>query len=275
VVVLVASCAAGGLWSYSRTRSLSAEDITHYVTDSDQLIRVRGRVISEPVVKLRPEHTFSKWTFGSERTGFLLAVDSIEATHGFVQAEGILRASVGEVVLDLHEDHRVELFGWMRKLKPTMNPGAFDWSAYQQRLGVRATLICDFNENVNHLDGSELSSRSFLSHMRRAASRILLDDSIVHGDEHFGLLEAMVLGQRSKTSKSVNDAFLRSGCAHLLAVSGLHVAIPLSFVWFILRFFGVRQARSALVMLVALLAYAAIVEPRPPVLRATVMGTLF
>ncbi len=55
------------------------------------------------------------------------------------------------------------------------------------------------------------------------------------GGEEAALLKALTTGQRSAVSDSVREDFRRSGLAHLLAVSGLHLGFLGFFVYFLVR----------------------------------------
>lgn len=92
------------------------------------------------------------------------------------------------------------------------------------------------------------------------------------------LTKALLLGQRDEMEADQNQAFIRSGTIHVLAVSGTHVGIIYVAVLWALRFLGKeRRGRliRGLVALAALWAYAGLTGFTPSVLRATVMFSLF
>ena len=62
---------------------------------------------------------------------------------------------------------------------------------------------------------------------------------------------------------------------HYLSVSGAHVGMLMSAVWLIGLLAGTSRRSCALWAMVAVTAYAILAEPRPPILRATVMADLF
>ncbi|MFQ5496006.1 MAG: ComEC/Rec2 family competence protein, partial [Phycisphaerae bacterium] len=104
---------------------------------------------------------------------------------------------------------------------------------------------------------------------------MLTDDLPAASDERAGLLDAIVLGHRSRLGRGLNEIFIRAGCAHFVAVSGLHLAIPMSFVWWLGRRLTLSKSRCAWFMLAVVWAYATIAEPRPPILRAAIVATLY
>lgn len=86
------------------------------------------------------------------------------------------------------------------------------------------------------------------------------------------LIEALILGDRSALPESWTQALRRSGLAHLLAVSGLHVGVvTLCVVWAA----AVLPPRWRLLLAAAaVLLYLALIGPRPAATRASLMGLL-
>lgn len=67
-----------------------------------------------------------------------------------------------------------------------------------------------------------------------------------------GMLSAVFLGNRTALSDSVLRDFRRAGLSHVLAISGMHLAILVSIMESFLRFFGIpKRGRSILVLLLA------------------------
>jgi len=49
------------------------------------------------------------------------------------------------------------------------------------------------------------------------------------------LLRALILGERKFIPEEIREGFNRSGTAHILAISGLHIGIVAAFSFFLLR----------------------------------------
>lgn len=97
-------------------------------------------------------------------------------------------------------------------------------------------------------------------------------------DRERALAKAVLLGLRDELEPEQNQAFIRSGTIHTLAVSGSHVGIIYIAVLWALSFMG-KGLRSRLVrgvlILAALWLYAGLTGYSPSVLRATLMFSLF
>ena len=282
-VFAAASC-LGAMLHLGSARVVSPSGIERYASDTGRIARLRGWVTSEPRILTRGEHPFRRWTYGTDRSAFLLDVESIEGTDGDIVVTGRVRVSVEELILDLRENQEVELFGRLHALRPPQNPGGFDWASLFRRQGVVASLRCKHRENVRFLERMSdtpptnplsLYGRQILSWVRTTARGLLIDDLATGATEEASLLEAMVLGHRSRVDRRLNELFIRAGCAHFLAVSGAHVAMLLSFVWLVGRLLGFTKRRCAWLMMGTVLAYVLVAEPRPSILRAGVMATFF
>jgi len=282
VLVGVAAVAIGSLMYYNSVRRVPADGIQRYATDLGGIARIRGVVASVPRLLESTDFEFAKWSYGGERTVFLLDAESVEGTRGDIAVSGRIRVTVGEAVLDLRRGERVEIFGKMYALRPPANPGSYDWSLRNRRQGIVAGMSCDHALNVRRLDRSPppLASTAarvskLLDRFRNRARDLLLEDLLVDDEDEASLLQAMVLGRRSALSKRISDAFIRTGCAHFLAVSGAHLAVLVFFAVLIGRVLVITRRRFTCVLIICVVIYAAVAEFRYPILRATITAMVF
>ncbi len=95
------------------------------------------------------------------------------------------------------------------------------------------------------------------------------------------LARALTLGEAAVISPTQRTVFRRTGTAHLLAVSGLHLGLLIAFVFALIRFVLIRipvlahrddVGRFAAILAMPLaLAFTLLASCRPPVVRACVM----
>jgi len=90
------------------------------------------------------------------------------------------------------------------------------------------------------------------------------------------LAQGIILGIRGNIPSAVTEAFSRTGTAHLLAISGLHLSI-LALISLTLskRLFGKRHYIYVWLTLATVWLYALITGMNPPVIRAAIMVSLF
>ena len=88
------------------------------------------------------------------------------------------------------------------------------------------------------------------------------------------LVEASVLGRRNGAFRRVYGSFRDTGTAHLLAVSGLHLALVASMGLALRRLVGASPRMDALVLAFTALPLLLLVDVRPPLARAAAMALL-
>lgn len=274
LLIFVAAVSVGGILHLQAARTATVSSIERYADATGRIARVRGTVASEPQVLGDSPNPFAKWTYQGERTAFLVEAESIEGVEGEITVTGRIRVTVQDAVLDLSENEKVEVFGRLFALTPPQNPGGFDWSGFQRRQGVVARMSCDRRLNVRRL-GVDPRQRRWITWLRTTVRGLLTDDLATGSPEEVSLLEAMVLGHRSRFDRRLNEVFIRAGVIHFIAVSGTNVAILMSFVWSIGRLLRRTKRRCTWLMVLSIITYALVADPRPPILRATIMGLLF
>lgn len=154
------------------------------------------------------------------------------------------------------------------------DPGGFDrvgWAAskgihHELFVGPEAWLLVDHTERWTDL---------FVAARDRVGEWLL--HSGLSAPER-ALVKALVLGQRDELDPEQNQAFVRSGTVHVLAVSGMHVG--LIYVLLAQLFSGLGHGRWAgtlrmTAVLICLWAYVGITGGSPSVLRAASMFSLF
>lgn len=279
LVIALASAATGAIRYADAYRVIPPNGIQRYTADLDgdrRLVRLQGTVVAQPRVTAKPPNwPFARWTYRNERTTFLLDVEKLKGESGEIAVTGRIRVAVHDAVLDLRPDDRVEVLGWLYAFRGPRNPGSFDWATYLRRHGVVAGLSCSVRQNIKRLSISRPRRHGVLEACRRRISDLLIDTTAIDSQDETSLLQAILLGRRSRVSRELNEVFIRAGCAHFLAVSGVHIVIVMCLA----RFFAGMVFKSPQLRIVAVLltvvAYTLLAEPRPPILRAGTMASLY
>jgi competence protein ComEC len=89
------------------------------------------------------------------------------------------------------------------------------------------------------------------------------------------LAAALALGRRDLVPRERREHWRRSGFAHLLAVSGLHVGIVGGAVFLIVALGGAGPRLTRLLALLAVPGYALLAGSAPPAVRAALMAVIF
>ena len=151
------------------------------------------------------------------------------------------------------------------------------------RPGEYISLNADFKpEGIHILRGSALQVLGEAPGLRARCQRWhsqlvmrLLSANI--SPESFALINAMLLGNTAHIPSSMRGNFAASGIAHILALSGTHVAaIALLASMLLWPLYVARRSRSRLLITALMLwAYACLTGLTPSVLRAVVMFSVY
>lgn len=255
---------------------LPPDHLAHAVSEERMLVRVEGTVVTAPAALERIQRNPFAHSRADPLARFVLEVHGTRAHDraALAAASGLVRVTVASEGLDVRPGDRVEVTGWLSKLRGPQNPGEPDFAALSRRRGIHVSLSTEDASLVRRLERGS-GWRVALDDLRNLARRRMLAPFDRIEDEPARLLDAMVLGQRSSAGQAISQAFLRTGTIHFLSVSGFHVGLLGGVTWFVARRVLRRGPRTAAAATLAiLLTYCVIAEPNSPILRATAMGAL-
>lgn len=161
----------------------------------------------------------------------------------------------------------------LRTPRGSLNPGAFDYEGWLFRQGITATATVRDAQPCGAAPGYPVLRA-------RQALRDRLDAAL---EEHpaRGLLIALALGDDSGLRDADWDLFRVSGTSHLVAISGLNLAVVAGFVFFLARWLWSASARLCLAIpaqkaglvasALAAAGYALLAGFEAPVARALLM----
>lgn len=171
----------------------------------------------------------------------------------------------------LQVDDCIMLHSQLQAINRPSNPFQFDYAAYMAKKQVlKQTHIASGDFIKLHSQPPTL--RGWAAGLRQKIDQRLEESAF--SSTQIALIQALILGQRSKLSKETYTHFTEAGVVHVLAVSGLHIGILLFFLLLILKPLtylpGGRIIRSCLLILL-LWSYALVVGLSPSILRAVSM----
>ena len=196
--------------------------------------------------------------------------------------ESYLAAMPRRVSLNWYRAEQIPLAGerWqfllrLRQPRGRLNPAGFDYEAWQFVRGIDATgYVLDSKLNRRLAAAPALSIAGLRS---RLAHNIDRDCAQCR---HAGLIKALALGFRGDIDPHSQRLLQSTGTAHLLAISGLHIAMVASLFYVIgqhgWRLGGyrcgiTRRDMASLCALIAAMGYAALAGFSLPTLRALIM----
>lgn len=148
---------------------------------------------------------------------------------------------------------------------------AFDYAAYLARQGIVEVLDARRVKLVGEGEGS-LFYRSLYEIRRQLAASI----AIVVPEPQAALGQATLLGLRRNIPSDLTEAFRRTGTAHLLAISGLHVGILLGISLSVsVALLGRKYYPHLIAPLVVIWLYGLLAGMSPSATRACIMGSVY
>ncbi len=255
--------------------TLPANHVAHLTHDEPVLARIAGVVVSEPrTLPAVKRNAFLPYE-PRPRTTFLLDADALHNTPEAVAITGRLRVAVEGPPPAIDVGDRVEVTGWLYRPRGPRNLGQRDWARWNRLQGIYAGLTTDSPQLVRRISQKRTGWRRRALAARTALRRWLIEPAATLPDEQTArLIDVMVLGQRSRADRALNDAFARVGAAPLLAVSGFHVGVLAAAVWLIARLVLRRERPAIVLTMLAAVGYALVAEPNAPILRAVVLTLL-
>lgn len=267
--------ALGAGWHHHQDAERPGDDLSWFAWDPAQPVLVRGVLAEVPETRLAdgPEATPS--------TRLVLDVSAVDdpknrttagltgEARGWRPASGRLLVFVGGVTDRLAMGDAVQAAGRLETVRGPLNPGEPDRRDRLRAQGIRLRLSVDAPEGVwPDPERAGPWPRRWLGRLRTAAY-----ERLVAGldPEAVPLAAALLLGRRDGVDPEVNDAFARTGTAHLLAISGLHMQALAAVVGLGLTALGLGRRPTALVVILTTAGYAVLVGAAASVVRSAVM----
>jgi competence protein ComEC len=248
--VLLAGFIHGALAAPGR----SPLDVRRLLTRPREQVESVVRVVGAPSALPQVREDRAVWTF----EGRIEAVR--HATPGWRTASGTARVRLS--------------------MSPSSSPPAY---GDRWRLGavcnvdpVRGDLAMDAVADASvRLDTGGGNAPMRWCYARREASRRLLERGVEDWPKSSGVVTALVLGYREDISVDIREAFMRTGTAHIFAISGLHVAILALVLLAALRTFGLPRPLWALGLIPLLTLYTLATGAASSAVRALLMASAY
>ena len=165
--------------------------------------------------------------------------------------------------------------GNLQSIPSPKNPFEFNFKKHLQKEYIYFNDLV-FLSNCKLIKNNPLNHfLAFIENCRFSLNKNLLKN-IPQDDNIRGILLAMFLGDKSKLTPQLQEAYQKTGIGHILAISGLHCVLVFTIIIMFLSLF-LRAAKfdifKKIIALSFIFYYAAITGRDPPVLRATLAIT--
>jgi len=218
------------------------------------VVEIRGMVAEEPDVR----STFCQLELAAQEI-------NIDGTKKEITGTALIRVPRYS---GCHYGDVLQVTGELKTPEPF---DSFDYKSYLAHQGIYSISYYPQIELVDRGKGLRLLHWAY-------SLREQLSSSLTKAlpEPQCSLAQGILLGIRGNIPYSLNQAFSRTGTAHLLAISGLHISIIIGMVLSLaILAFGRRHSIYIWLALLAIWLYVLLTGMRPPVIRGAIMGSLF
>ncbi len=154
----------------------------------------------------------------------LMNDEHVQLTLAKKDSVGGFRPSTDNLVPSLLPGDLVVFYSKITLPHNAGNPGEMDYAAYLRHHGITGTAFCPAR------DWKCIGAYEYLTfreRLLRFRSHLVQEYGRYFEGETLAVLSAMTLGDKTRIDSSVRELYSRSGTSHVLALSGLHLAILL------------------------------------------------
>ncbi|MBD2869443.1 ComEC/Rec2 family competence protein, partial [Paenibacillus arenilitoris] len=169
---------------------------------------------------------------------------------------------------------RVRAAGELALPAGATNGGGFDYRRYLSSQRIHWLLKARGTAAVEAAPGPWWTAAALLGRIDDARALLGARMEALYPSEQSGYMKGLVLGIREDLDPQQFQQFSRLGLTHILAISGLHVAVFLYALGGLLRLLRMTRERILLSLMLAVPLYVLLSGASPSVIRAGVMAVL-
>ena len=183
-------------------------------------------------------------------------------------------------ILKINKNNKINLnYGDLIKVnaeyeKPSVsrNYKGFDYSVYLKSKGIYGTIYANSN-NIELLENSHIN---IIDKTINDIRNVIIDNSkkLIQKDTISGLLIGILVGDTSYIDENTENNFKDSSLAHMLAVSGQHVAYIIIAISFALKISKLGKKTGKIISICIIIIFMLVTGLTASVFRAGIMGIL-
>ncbi len=262
---------------YLYNYALSTNHIKYLVSSLSQNQHPRvllfARVVSSPMIN-KVQKKFPYHTRPTITTQFIVQAEEIHSAETTSKTTGLIQIYLNGVNDALVPGQHLRLVGRISKISQACDSDLFaERSKWFLQNRIFATMSIASGEDIEVLSHhNNYFLNGWVYKFRQTIQSLMMqaDDN----PSVSGLMNALILGRRNKIENQLNDAFIKIGAAHLLAVSGFHLAILTLGIWMIALTVGLSRKTVLVLIIITAWGYLILTDARASIVRATIMITL-
>jgi competence protein ComEC len=169
---------------------------------------------------------------------------------------------------------RVRVAGELTLPAGATNSGGFDYRRYLSSQRIHWLLKAKGTAAVSPAPGPKWSAAALLGRVDNARAWLGARMDNLYPSSQSGYMKGLVLGIREDLDPGQFQQFSRLGLTHILAISGLHVAVFIYVLGGLLRSARLTRERILLILILSVPLYVLLSGASPSVMRAGLMAVL-
>lgn len=260
-LLLAFSLTGIGLLQVSHDR-VAPSHLVLRIGPESHLARLRLRILTPATTRLT-EHPFRQTTTAARAEAL-----AIESEGHWLTCSGSLLLRISGESPALRPGQVIESLGTLSAIQGPENPGEYDWQAHFAQEGIR--LRCGIGDGrAVRVVADE--GEGWLWTCRRWVRQAFAAGFSTSQQLDRAALQTLLLGDNDDLLEQTWADFRATGTAHHLSISGMHVGIVAVIILLCTRSLLVSPRSALLVTLTCVLAYAAMTQPSPPVVRSVLL----
>ncbi len=219
--------------------------------------------------RIVPNKPYTIEAFVSDRSNMNAKTHTYTLTDVSLESEGVQKEFGKKVILysaqELSYGDRISFESNIVRPSAPRNPSAFDEQMYLAGKGAGFSV---FN-NAADVKGNRVAWYQYPFLLREKLSSNL---DQIFSEQSAPIAKAMFLGVKDELPQELRDSFSKTGIAHILAISGLHIGIISYAINFLLKKLKAERRTRFSILIVLLLLYAILTGFAPSILRAVLMA---
>ncbi len=252
----------------------AANDIRIFTAATPRFVHIRAELTTEPLVVTANDWKMARFSRAEPYIVFYAKLSQLKTVDGWVNVSGKIKFYASRQDKLLQVGDKIQSFCKIKTFSPAGNPGQFDYKKLMNHKGIYVSASVKNTASIEILpnSGNNIAVR-FQSKLRQFAQLFL--NYGIESEDAGGILDALLLGVRTKISPETYLAFKSTGLLHLISLSGLHVGILAGIIWWIGKKFAMVRSRRAAICALAIVVFVIIVPARTPTIRASIMFLTF
>ena len=253
ISALLTSLAIGALTHSLHTDKNYEKHYSHFTTDGN------NKIIGTISERLKPNAYSEK---------YYLKIQSLNNQEVFGKI--LVHAAKKEFPQPFQAGQQLLLHEELQAVPKTLNPYQFDYAAYLEKQQVYHQL---YLKRDNFRIASQQSNLDY--YVERYQDKLLNSFNIhKYSEVTDNIIKALLLGQRQDMNAEINQQYTDAGVIHILAISGLHIAMLYAMLLFFLKPLNRLKKGKLIQLLVALgflWSFAVLAGLSASVVRSVVM----